>query len=102
PERLKQERRQRAMAEQHAVARAVSESFVGRTLKVLIEGNANAGQLEQAKVASWEHGFIREPSGTGPNMGGGTYSVARGEADAPDIDGRVYLRGRLAPGRFAT
>jgi ribosomal protein S12 methylthiotransferase len=27
--------------------------------------------------------------------------VARGEADAPDIDGRVYIRGELPIGRFA-
>jgi len=27
--------------------------------------------------------------------------VARGEADAPDIDGRVYVRGRLTGGQFA-
>ena len=27
--------------------------------------------------------------------------VARGEADAPDIDGRVYVRGRLPVGQFA-
>ena len=28
-------------------------------------------------------------------------SVARGEADAPDIDGRVYVRGKLPLGEFA-
>jgi ribosomal protein S12 methylthiotransferase len=27
--------------------------------------------------------------------------VARGEADAPDIDGRVYVRGKLPVGRFS-
>jgi len=27
--------------------------------------------------------------------------VARGEADAPDIDGRVYVKGDLKPGTFA-
>ena len=27
--------------------------------------------------------------------------VARGEADAPDIDGRVYVRGAVEPGSFA-
>jgi ribosomal protein S12 methylthiotransferase len=27
--------------------------------------------------------------------------VARGEADAPDIDGRVYVRGDLPAGEFA-
>ena len=29
------------------------------------------------------------------------YLVARGEADAPDIDGRVYVRGKLPIGEFA-
>ena len=29
------------------------------------------------------------------------YVVARGEADAPDIDGRVYVRGSLTAGEFA-
>ena len=29
------------------------------------------------------------------------YLVARGEADAPDIDGRVYIRGKLPVGEFA-
>jgi ribosomal protein S12 methylthiotransferase len=27
--------------------------------------------------------------------------VARGEADAPDIDGRVYVHGACVPGEFA-
>ncbi len=27
--------------------------------------------------------------------------MARGEADAPDIDGRVYVRGQLPLGEFA-
>jgi ribosomal protein S12 methylthiotransferase len=31
----------------------------------------------------------------------GNYLVARGEADAPDIDGRVYVRGVLPIGEFA-
>ena len=30
-----------------------------------------------------------------------TYLTARGEADAPDIDGRVYVRGKLPIGEFA-
>jgi len=31
----------------------------------------------------------------------GRYLVARGEADAPDIDGRIYVRGKLPIGEFA-
>jgi ribosomal protein S12 methylthiotransferase len=30
----------------------------------------------------------------------GKYSLARGEADAPDIDGRVYIRGQQPAGEF--
>ena len=112
PGKLKQQRRKLAMAEQHKIARQVSESFVGRTLKVLVEGRANEEQLRQANVSSWEHGLLRNsklPSfapklrraGRTPNSELRTYLVARGEADAPDIDGRVYIRGRLPIGEFA-
>jgi ribosomal protein S12 methylthiotransferase len=31
----------------------------------------------------------------------GSYFVARSEADAPDIDGRVYIHGKLPLGKFA-
>ena len=79
---------------------AVAESFVGRTLKVLVEGEASAKQLQAANVSSWEHGLIRE-SDTHLRQLKGRYLVARGEADAPDIDGRVYIRGKLRVGEFA-
>lgn len=99
-DKVKQRRREQAMAAQHEVARAVSENFVSRTLKVLIEGEASAKDLKAAKVASWEHGLIR---GTDEDLAQlkGRYLIARGEADAPDIDGRVYVRGQLRVGNFA-
>jgi ribosomal protein S12 methylthiotransferase len=101
PDATKQARRKRAMAEQHKVARAVSESFVGRTLKVLVENEASAKELKQANISSWEHGLIRETDKATAQLKG-RYLVARGEADAPDIDGRVYVRGKLPLGEFAT
>ncbi len=97
---VKQRRRELAMATQHRVARAVAESFVGRSLKVLVEGQASAKQLQAANVSSWEHGLIRENDRELRQLKG-TYLVARGEADAPDIDGRVYVRGKLPVGEFA-
>jgi ribosomal protein S12 methylthiotransferase len=100
-DRIKQQRRELAMAAQHAVAVQVAESFVGRTLKVLVEGEASAKQLRAANVSSWEHGLIRAGDGPASQLRG-QYLVARGEADAPDIDGRVFIRGRLPVGRFAT
>jgi ribosomal protein S12 methylthiotransferase len=99
-DRTKQKRRERAMAEQHKVARAISESFVGRVLKVLVEGEASARELQKANISSWEHGFIRGSDDGLPKLRG-RYWVARGEADAPDIDGRVYIRGKVPLGNFA-
>ena len=101
PDKVKQQRRQLVMAEQLKIARLVSESFVGRTLKVLVEGNANAKQLQNAGVSSWEHGFLREQDTPHASPGIRHYAVARGEVDAPDIDGRIFIRGKLPVGEFA-
>jgi len=99
-DKVKQKRRELAMAAQHKVAVHVSESFVGREIKVLVEGEANAKQLQGANVSSWEHGLIRETDRHTGQMKG-HYFVGRGEADAPDIDGRVYIRGKVPVGDFA-
>jgi ribosomal protein S12 methylthiotransferase len=104
PDQIKKRRRELAMAAQHKVARQVSESFVGRELRVLVEGRADKRQLQSANVSSWEHGMLRERDRL--KIGNrkseiGNYLVGRGEADAPDIDGRVYIRGKLPIGEFA-
>jgi ribosomal protein S12 methylthiotransferase len=112
PDKVKQQRRKLAMAEQHKIARQISESFVGRTLKVLVEGRANEEQLRQANVSSWEHGLLRERESRHSSPAGRAeaserrlvtrhFFAARGEADAPDIDGRVYVRGKVPIGEFA-
>ena len=99
-DRVKQRRRDLAMAEQRKVAQEVSQAFVGRQMKVLVESHADARQLENANVSSWEHGFLRgEQPSAAPLTG--RFLVARGEADAPDIDGRVFIRGRAPVGEFA-
>jgi ribosomal protein S12 methylthiotransferase len=89
------------MAAQHKIAVGVAESFVGRTLKVLVEKAATAKELERARISSWEHGLIRDAEEIVPELRRGHFLVARGEADAPDIDGRVFVRGRLPVGEFA-
>ncbi|MCW5548744.1 MAG: 30S ribosomal protein S12 methylthiotransferase RimO [Opitutaceae bacterium] len=66
PAKVKEARWHKLMALQKRIAGEVSKSYVGRTLKVLVE----------------------EPG------------VARGEADAPDIDGRVYVPRNLPVGEF--
>ncbi len=100
PDKLKGRRRDLVMAAQHQVAAEVSKSFVGRTLKVLVEKEASRKELDQARISSWEHGLIRETDQHAAQFKGACL-VARGEADAPDIDGRIYVRGRLPEGQFA-
>lgn len=98
----RRDRRDRAMAIQQKVARSVSEAAVGRQIRVLVEKQASARELVGASVSSWEHGLIRGRETRGGELASrGRYLVARGEADAPDIDGRVYIRGRAAVGEFS-
>ena len=101
PRQTKNRRRDLAMTAQHAVAVQISESFVGRTIKVLVEGEATARQLRNANVSSWEHGLIRQRPTGNADLEPGSYLIARGEADAPDIDGRVYVRGKVPLHEFA-
>jgi ribosomal protein S12 methylthiotransferase len=99
-DKIKQRRRELAMAAQHEVAVAVSQRFSGRTLRVLVESEASARELKKANVLSWEHGLLRAADEKHSSLRG-QYLVARSEADAPDIDGRVYVRGKLPLGQFA-
>jgi ribosomal protein S12 methylthiotransferase len=99
PDKIKKRRRELAMAAQHKIARQISASFVGREIKVLVEGQASDEQL--ANVFSWEHGLIRDSEIQNSKFKIQNYLVGRGEADAPDIDGRVYVRGKLPIGEFA-
>ncbi len=66
PAKVKEARWHQVMALQKEIAREVSQSHVGQTLRVLVD----------------------EPG------------VARGEADAPDIDGRVYVPRETPTGEF--
>ncbi|HVU33283.1 MAG TPA: 30S ribosomal protein S12 methylthiotransferase RimO [Opitutaceae bacterium] len=68
PKKVKESRWHRVMKLQREIAAEVSQRYVGRNLKVLVD----------------------EPG------------VARGEADAPDIDGRVYLPITVPVGEFTT
>jgi ribosomal protein S12 methylthiotransferase len=99
--KVKQKRRELIMAAQHKIAKQVCENFVGREIKVLVEGEANEKQLQSANVSSWEHGLIREAETQNSKLKTQNYLVGRGEADAPDIDGRIYIRGQLPVGEFA-
>jgi ribosomal protein S12 methylthiotransferase len=100
PDKIKRKRRDLAMATQHEVAVQVARSFVGRTINVLVEQAASSSELKRARISSWEHGLIRGQDQHTDDLKG-RFLVARGEADAPDIDGRVYVRGDLPVGEFA-
>jgi ribosomal protein S12 methylthiotransferase len=101
PEKVKQRRRALAMAAQRQIAGEISGSFVGRTISVLVERAANLRQLRGARVTSWEHGWLREKELEISSHKSQSGVVARGEADAPEIDGRVYVRGHLPLGEFS-
>jgi len=100
PEAIKRRRRDQAMAVQQKISRELCAAKVGRQIRVLVEGPAAEKQLQQADIRSWEHGWLRAGEKTDASFRG-HYSVARSEADAPDIDGRVFIRGRLPYGEFA-
>jgi ribosomal protein S12 methylthiotransferase len=107
--RIRRRRRDLLMAAQRQIAQSISKSFVGKEIKALIEGRADALPSAAAAVFSWEHGLVRETTarpGHHPapaeKSSGKNVFVARGEADAPDIDGRIYVRGRVPIGQFAT
>ena len=104
PDEIKEARKAKAMETQLAVSRQLASAQLGKTLRVLVEGPADAEAIEEAYIRSWEHGLLRsesdEPSFT-PEADT-PWMMARGEADAPDIDGRIYIRGTLEPHQFHT
>ena len=100
PDVIKRRRRAQAMAEQRRIAREVAAAFVGRTIRVLVEREGHARELSQVQRRSWEHGLSRAGAARA-GAGAGRFRVARGAADAPDIDGRVYVHGKLPLGEFA-
>jgi ribosomal protein S12 methylthiotransferase len=73
PEEIKEERRARFMAVQEKISAARLKKKVGQTLTVLVDEAGKNG------------------------------AIARSAADAPEIDGRVFIRqgGKLKPGEFA-
>ncbi len=102
---VKKERCAIAMAEQKRISRALNKAKVGSKLNVLAERLATEGDLKGADVRSWEHGLIRDDAKKSarknPKLDAAQYTLARAEADAPDIDGRVYVQGELPLGDFS-
>ena len=89
------------MIEQRKVSRAYGKALQGRKLNVLAEKLATKNDLKGVDVRSWEHVFIRESNRKSTKLKGSHYTIGRSEADAPDIDGRVYVQGELPLGDFS-
>jgi ribosomal protein S12 methylthiotransferase len=73
PHKTKKKRYARLMKTQQGISLAVNRSWIGRPIKVLIEGDA-----------------------------GGGWSVGRSHRDAPEIDGVVFVEGSHKPGELVT
>jgi len=100
PAEVKEARCADAMAVQKKIARAHGKVLIGQRLNVLTEKLATDQDLKGGDVRSWEHGLIRENNRKSTKLKADQYTMARGEADAPDIDGRVYVQGKLPLGDF--
>ena len=102
PIEVKEARKSRAMETQLEVSRELASAQVGKMMRVLVEGPADAAAIEESNIRSWEHGLLRSKSEKSAiSLDTSTsWSIARGEADAPDIDGRIYIQGRLMPHQF--
>ncbi|MGC8830753.1 MAG: 30S ribosomal protein S12 methylthiotransferase RimO [Verrucomicrobiia bacterium] len=102
PDEIKKRRRDILMSEQRKVSRELCAAQVGKTLRVLVDAVAEPQELINAGTTfSSEHGFTRQINGL-PEFFAGKKKlyVARSQYDAPDIDGRVYIVGRVRPGEF--
>jgi len=81
PDDVKDARYQTLMATQQRISLAKNQSFVGRTLDILVEG----------------HGEGEDEDG---NPTGDLLSLGRSYRDAPEIDGYVIVEGRLPVGEI--
>ncbi len=99
PVAVKNKRRQLAMQAQADIIRQLGDKMIGRQVRVLVEKQANSGDIKNIPVKSWEHGLLRGKEHH-PGSFEGMISIARSQADAPDIDGRIFIRGEQPLGEF--
>ena len=88
------------MAVQREVSRKHAAAMIGKKINVLAEESVDDTDAVSADIRSWEHGHSRNGTESGVDLEG-PCTLARGEADAPDIDGRVYVQGELPLGDFS-
>jgi len=83
PDDVKEDRYNRLMELQQGISLAKNQSFVGKTLDILVEG----------------HGQSEDEDG---NLTGDVVSLGRSYRDAPEIDGYVLVEGELPPGEIVS
>lgn len=102
PDSIKKKRRDLIMAEQRLISRAHCEAQMGKIFRVLVEGLVKTVSLQDLPEFSFEHGFNREKQSMPEFLKDKKQVyIARSQADAPDIDGRVYVSGAVKTGEFA-
>jgi len=84
PAEVKEERWERLMAAQQKISLQINQTYVGKTLEVLVEGFDNSNP-ENARAGT-------------PGAGGLT--IGRSYRDAPEIDGLVFAEGRAEIGEL--
>ena len=102
PESIRQRRRDQAMAVQKQIAREHASSQLGRRVRVLIEGTLDEARLDAVREMPWNNSFARVGGRAKASWMRGVCAVGRTEADAPEIDGCVYVPGQLPPGAFVS
>jgi ribosomal protein S12 methylthiotransferase len=100
PDTVKQERKEAAMSLQREISSEIAGATIGKQMKVLVEQSVSASTLEKSGILNPEHGSVRLPDRIHAEQVQ-SMMQARSEADAPDIDGRVYFAGNCPPGQFA-
>lgn len=83
PLRLRKDRQRRAMVHQQGISLDINRAWVGRTLPVLIEGEADLQPDKGRRTGKSE-----------------TIAVGRSYRQAPEIDGLVFVRGRAGVGEI--
>ncbi|MCF7668456.1 MAG: 30S ribosomal protein S12 methylthiotransferase RimO [Verrucomicrobia bacterium] len=101
PEDVKADRLHRVMSVQRRISSEILSGSVGKTIRALVEEQAHADEIRAFNTFDNEHGLVRSAENDIPGLDTDQVSIARGESDAPDIDGRVIIKGALEPGKFA-
>lgn len=102
PEAIKRKRLERLMRLQRDISLRAHQEAVGSTQRVLVERQLSESEAAGVEVSTGESGQTRGSTGRLLRLES-SYWVARAAGDAPDVDGRVYLRhsDSLKAGEFA-